>query len=108
MKSSPENVEYRRHLWFSLCPTIAPPTCDEVAEWLNTYPMRYVVHAVKVTLRDNARLVKRNQAGFTEDEAVQRCEEIMRSERARRIRAATRCVKHSLPILAPTLSSGSG
>jgi hypothetical protein len=80
MKSSPENVEYVRALWFSLCPVISPPTEDEVREWLNRFPMRYVVHAVKVTLRDNERLVKRNQAGYTEDEAVQRAEEIMRSE----------------------------
>jgi hypothetical protein len=80
MKSSPENVEYVRSLWHSLCPTISPPTEDEVREWLNTYPMRFVVHAVKVTLRDNERLVKRNQAGYTEDEAIQRAEEIILSE----------------------------
>jgi hypothetical protein len=42
--------------------------------------MRYAVHAVKVTLRDNARLIKRSQVGYSEDEAIERAEDIMRSE----------------------------
>jgi hypothetical protein len=42
--------------------------------------MRYVIHGVKVTLRDNARLIKRSQVGYSEDEAIERAEEIMRSE----------------------------
>jgi hypothetical protein len=80
MKSSPENVEYCRALWHSLCPTISPPTEAEVAQWLGVYPMRYVVHAFKVTIREHDRLTKRGQAGLQEDEAVTRCLEIMQAE----------------------------
>jgi hypothetical protein len=80
MKATPENVEYCRALWHSLCPSISPPTEDEVAHWLGTYPMRYVVHAFKVTIREHDRLVKRGQAGLQEDEAVTRCLEIMQAE----------------------------
>jgi len=80
MKASAENVEYCRALWHSLCPSISPPTEDEVAHWLGIYPMRYVVHAIKITLRENDRYVQRGQSGLQEDEAITRCLEIMQSE----------------------------
>lgn len=74
-----ERIDYVRQRWHSLCPDYCPLE-TEVQEWLAKYRMNFVLHGIKVALLESTKAVHRNEAPYSEDEALHRAEQVMQAE----------------------------
>jgi len=73
-----EKVEFIRARWHSLCDTFCI-TEQEAEGWAAEFPMRYILHGIRVALTERKRNAARG-CGLMEDESILRAEQVMREE----------------------------